>query len=250
MGLYDSGDDKKGLSGSPMSGLREASDPWRVWGLQVCRLSSESNSISRSAENCGGSRKAAVKDPMYLMASRRVVIFVNFSPWLLVLFDGAEAQWGTHRLRASKAWFISRILLLSRALAVLRLYLLKGADRGLEEGLARDSEFGPVAEAVVLLSLLVLPLGLSWYLSALRPPSLEPRLPLLLASGNRRWPLKLNCIIIWSMILFSFALRSENVQYRAIGSCSPFWSECSSIFVCAFLSATASLNLRKKNDTR
>lgn len=69
------------------------------------------------------SRRAADSEEMYRMASRRVVIFVSFSQGTGVPVIAAA---GTALRRVSKALLISRMRLLSLALAVFLRYLLRG----------------------------------------------------------------------------------------------------------------------------
>lgn len=69
--------------------------------------------------------KKLVRVLMYFIAIRSVVIFVSFSLLLSGLLSQNET--GTLSRRCSNALFISRIRMRSRALAVFRRYLLKGA---------------------------------------------------------------------------------------------------------------------------
>lgn len=84
------------------------------------------------------SRNAALKAEIYFIAKRNVVIFVNFSLAAAValgtfalgtvgIFAPHCCKCGTAFLNASNAALISRIRLLSLALAVFLLYLLRGA---------------------------------------------------------------------------------------------------------------------------
>lgn len=84
------------------------------------------------------SLKAEDSAVIYRIANRRVVILVSFSQGTGVPVISAA---GTARRSASKARFISLILLRSRALAVFLLYLLSGCGvrraRGSRERAAR-----------------------------------------------------------------------------------------------------------------
>lgn len=84
--------------------------------------------LSRQSGSSYGELRTSFNVRMYFIASRSVVIFVNFSfvdVGVPLLIDG-----GTHFLRFSKALLISRIRVRSRAFAVFRRYLLSGGALG------------------------------------------------------------------------------------------------------------------------
>lgn len=98
-----------------------------------------------------GEFSASFSVRMYFMASRSVVILVSFSLFVEVGVPLAIAA-GTQLRRFSKALFISRIRVRSRALAVFRRYLLSGAALGFffsfglrAEGVAAELEAAAVA---------------------------------------------------------------------------------------------------------
>lgn len=85
---------------------------------------SDSSSKSRSLYKSSDSFNVALNVVIYFIANLNVVIFVSFS---FVTFAGSSERCGTTRRNVSNATLISFIRLLSRAFAVLRRYLLKGA---------------------------------------------------------------------------------------------------------------------------